>query len=265
MRKMIRDDIDWIEVKNSFLNATPFNYVAIDNFFLPEVAAKLSDEFPDYDDPMLGFHNNAIENKKVYNKWDKFPPVTYKAFTFLGREEFLDMMKFLLDTDDLWLDHGLNGGGWHMHSREGNNNVHLDYNIHPKLGEQRKLNIIIYMTPNWNSEWGGGLEIWSHDDKNNQPKELVRTIENVYNRAVIFDTTQNSWHGLPKHLTCPEGVVRKSLAAYYVRPAPVGADPRGKALFAPTEEQKGNPEIEELIRKRSNVKEAEQFQIGNKS
>ena len=263
MQKMIRDDIDWSEVKNEFLNATPFNYVAIDNFFLPEVAEKLSNEFPDYDnDPMLGFYNNAIENKKVCNKWDKFPPVTYKAFTLLGREDFLSKMKFLLDADDLWLDHGLNGGGWHMHSRGGNNNVHLDYNIHPKLGEQRKLNIIIYMTPNWKPEWGGGLELWSHDDKNNQPKELVKTINNVYNRAVIFDTTQNSWHGLPKHLSCPTGVVRKSLAAYYVRPAPNDADPRGKALFAPREEQKGNPEIEELIRQRASVASVSKFYEG---
>ena len=65
-------------------------------------------------------------------------------------------------------------------------------------------------------------------------------------------------------LKCPEGTIRQSLAAYYVRPAPIGADPRGKALFAPTEEQKGNPEIEELIRQRSNVATADKFHAGDK-
>lgn len=264
MTKLIRD-IDWNDVKEEFINAKPFNHVVIDNFFLPEVAEKLSSEFPDYDDPALGFYNNAIENKKVYNKWDKFPKLTYQAFTYLGREEFLGNMKFLLDDDNLWLDYGLNGGGWHLHSRGGNNNVHLDYNIHPKLGEQRKLNIIVYMTPNWDPAWQGGLEIWTNDPETNRPGTLDKLVDNVYNRAVIFDTTQQSWHGLPKHITCPEGIVRKSLAAYYVRPAPEGSDPRGKALFAPTEEQKGNPEIEELIRKRSDVTEAEQFHAGSKN
>jgi Rps23 Pro-64 3,4-dihydroxylase Tpa1-like proline 4-hydroxylase len=264
MTKLIRD-IDWNAVKEEYDNATPFNHVAIDNFFLPEVAEKLSSEFPDYNDPALGFYNNAIENKKVYNKWDKFPQLTYQAFTYLGREEFLGNMKFLLGTDELWLDYGLNGGGWHLHGRGGNNNVHLDYNIHPKLGEQRKLNIIIYMTPEWNNAWGGGLELWTNNLETNRPHTLDKLVDNVYNRAVIFDTTQQSWHGLPKHINCPEGVVRKSLAAYYVRPAPDGSDPRGKALFAPTDEQKGNPEIEELIRKRSDVKQAEQFHAGSKN
>jgi hypothetical protein len=167
-------------------------------------------------------------------------------------------MGYLIDEPNVWMDVGLNGGGWHMHGPAGNLNVHLDYNIHPKLGEQRKLNIIVYMTPNWNPEWGGGLELWSHDEETNQPKTLDKLVDNVYNRAVIFDTTQNSWHGLPKHLTCPEGIYRKSLAAYYVRPAPIDSDPRGKALFAPREEQKNDPVIAELIRKRANVETAEQ-------
>ena len=77
-----------------------------------------------------------------------------------------------------------------------------------------------------------------------------------FNKAVIFDTTQNSWHGMSRPVTCPAGQYRKSLAVYYLID-PVGeVDPRSRALFAPTEEQKGNAEIEELIKKRSDVKES---------
>mgnify|MGYP003334123653 FL=1 len=256
--------INWIEVKQQYQNSAPFNHVIIDDFFLPKVAEQLATEFPSYNNPGLGFYNNAIENKKVLNKWDKFPKLTYQVFTYLSRIEFVSNMRDLIGESSLWMDVGLNGGGWHMHGRGGKNNVHLDYNIHPKLGEQRKLNIIVYMTPNWQPEWEGGLEIWTHDPINYAPKDLVKTVENKFNRAVIFDTTQNSWHGLPKELKCPEGVVRQSLAAYYVRPAPAGADPRGKALFAPTAEQKGNPEIEQLIRERSSVETAEKFHAGDK-
>lgn len=256
--------INWMEVKQQYQNSLPFNHVIIDNFFLPQVAEQLAKEFPSYNNPGLGFYNNAIENKKVLNKWDKFPKLTYQVFTYLGRSEFVSNMRNLIDESALWMDVGLNGGGWHMHGRGGKNNVHLDYSIHPKLGEQRKLNIIIYMTPDWKPEWEGGLEIWSHDPDTYAPKDLVKTVENKFNRAVIFDTTQNSWHGLPKELKCPEGVVRQSLAAYYVRPAAKDADPRGKALFAPTAEQKGNPEIEQLIRERSSVATADKFHAGDK-
>ena len=256
--------INWMQVKEQFKNSTPFNHVIIDNFFQPHIAEQLATEFPSYTNPGLGVYDNAIENKKVLNKWDKFPKLTYQAFTYLAREEFVNNMRELIGEQNLWMDVGLNGGGWHMHGRGGKNNVHLDYNIHPKLREQRKLNIIIYLTPNWQPEWEGGLELWTHDPINYAPKDLVKTVENKFNRAVIFDTTQNSWHGLPKEIKCPEGVVRQSLAAYYVRPAPLGADPRGKALFAPTAEQKGNPEIEELIRQRSNVATADKFHAGDK-
>lgn len=255
---MIRD-IDWWAAQEEFENGNPFNHVAIDNFFIPEIAELLSKEFPDFNDPHVNDHNNPLEIKKSLNHWDRFPPLTYRAFTLFGRPEFIRNMETLTQIyDTLWYDYGLNGGGWHMHGRGGNNNIHLDYNVHPKLGQQRKLNIIVYLTPNWQPEWGGGLELWSHDEETNQPKERVKTVENVFNRAVIFDTTQNSWHGLPNKIECPEGVLRKSLAAYYTHPAPTSTENRGRALFAPRAEQKDDPHVKELIRKRADVKASQE-------
>lgn len=250
---MIREDINWNEVKVNFLSAKPFNHVIIDNFIISEYAKQLSEEFPDYNDLRLLVRDNPLEHKKSLNVWDNFPPLTYRMFNYFGRIEFLDIMRNLVDNTKLFFDYGLHGGGWHMHSRMGVNNIHLDYNIHPKLNEQRKLNIIIYLTENWNSNWNGGLEFWSHDEEKQQPKELIKTIENVYNRAIIFDTTQNSWHGLSKPLDCPENVTRKSLAAYFVQPRPEDTDNRARALFSPRDEQKNDPEIREIIRKRADV------------
>ena len=63
---------------------------------------------------------------------------------------------------------------------------------------------------------GGGLEFWSHDEENNRPLEKVKVVEPVFNRAVLFDTTQNSWHGFPQPITFPEGKMRKSFAVYYM-------------------------------------------------
>ncbi|NES83473.1 MAG: 2OG-Fe(II) oxygenase, partial [Moorea sp. SIO2B7] len=37
----------------------------------------------------------------------------------------------------------------------------------------------------------------------------------IFNRCVIFSTTDFSYHGHPDPLTCPEGQTRKSLALYY--------------------------------------------------
>ena len=261
---MIRD-IDWHKVSHAFFNGEPFNHVVIDNFFIPEVADKIANEFPDFNAPFINDHNSPLEIKKTLNHWDKFPATTYRAFTMFGRPEFIDKMKLISFIDDLWFDYGLNGGGWHMHGRGGNNNIHLDYNVHPKLGLQRKLNIIVYMTHGWLPEWGGGLELWSHDEENHQPKERIKTVDNLFNRAIIFDTTQNSWHGLPGAIECPEGIIRKSIAAYYVQPAPAITEQRGRALFAPRDEQKGDKEIETLIKIRASVNQSADVYRYNKN
>jgi hypothetical protein len=163
----------------------------------------------------------------------------------------------MTEDHSLTMDHGLHGGGWHMHTRGGRNNVHLDYDIHPKLGQQRKINIIVYMSEDWNPEWGGALELWSANEKG-MPDRLAKKVDNKFNRAILFDTTQNSWHGVPTPLTCPEGVIRKSLAAYYVHPVSLAAtEGRKRALFSPAPEQKDDPKILKLIEDRADVNRSE--------
>ena len=79
-----------------------------------------------------------------------------------------------------------------------------------------------------------------------------------FNKAVLFDTTQNSWHGMSREVTCPQGNFRKSIAIYYLQDPPADVDRRSRALFTPTENQKGNKEIEELIEKRSDINKSKE-------
>jgi hypothetical protein len=46
-------------------------------------------------------------------------------------------------------------------------------------------------------------------------KAMVQKVEPVFNRAVIFRTNADSFHGHPLPLTCPSGETRKSIALYY--------------------------------------------------
>lgn len=230
---------------------TPFPHIIIDNFINNDLALELSNEFPDYNDEKWFYYDSPLENKKANNNWGMFPSATYKFFHYLNSENFMISLKSDFNIKNLYSDNGLHGAGWHMHSRGGKLNVHLDYSIHPKLKLQRKLNLILYLTPDWNPEWGGNLELWEHDPLRNKPLKLSKVIENKFNRAVIFDTTKNSWHGFAEKLTCPSNIYRKSIAMYYLTDPAEDAEKRHRALYAPSEDQLNNPSIEELIKKRS--------------
>jgi hypothetical protein len=263
--KIVNDQY-WVGFREAFVGAEPFDHVVIDNFFTDEMVAQLVAEFPAYDAEGVwnAHYNNPIENKKACNHWDKFPRNTYQALHYLCGAAFEHAVEKITGRTGIQADIGLHGGGWHAHATNGKLNIHVDYNIHPKLQLQRHYNLIVYITPDWNPEWGGGLELWSHDPETNSPKKLVKTVENQFNRAVLFDTTQNSWHGLPADLNCPKGIVRQSLAVYYVTDPPQDADPRGKALFVPYGEQANDPAVLELIKKRSQVATAESVYKGLK-
>jgi hypothetical protein len=69
----------------------------------------------------------------------------------------------------------------------------------------------------------------------------------------MFDTTQNSYHGLPTPLECPEGRYRKSIAVYYLTDPVENCPVNSKAIYIPTEEQKDDPEVNRIIDKRSSM------------
>jgi len=235
-----------------FVFDDPFDHVVIDNFFNETFALNIAKEFPKHDDPVwTRIYNNPVEVKWTCNHWDRFSENIYVALTQCMSPNFTKILSDFFDVDFLLPDYGLHGGGIHSHKSGGKLNIHKDYSIHPKLNMMRNFNLIVYMTPNWNKEWNGGLELWSHDETTNRPKELVKVIENKFNRAVIFDTTQNSWHGLPSTLCCPETVSRNSLAVYYVSNITGDVENRKKAFFVPSADQIGNTEIELFCEERS--------------
>ncbi len=224
------------------ISETPFWHAIVEDFF--EEAEEIAREFPHPDDDCWFRYDNPLEIKQTCNNWQRFGPATYRAFQSMCEPGFTMFLGHKAG-DTLYPDYGLHGGGLHQHGRGGKLNVHLDYNLHPKVNLQRRLNIIVYMTPNWDEGWGGHLGLY---DRN---RKLVKSIEPYFNRAVIFDT-RGSWHGLPEPITCPEDVTRNSLAMYYLCDPGI-TDGRKRALFAPTEDQVGDPQIDRLISERSKM------------
>lgn len=225
----------------------PFPHLVIDGFLDERQALQLSSDFPAFDSQVWHTYDNAIEVKKTCNNWHVFTPALYRFFYDMSSLECIFPFQTLTKCR-LFPDYGLHGGGLHIHGAGGKLNTHLDYSIHPKLGLERRLNLIVYLNPDWQESWGGSLGLWRDD--NGKPGELVKSIAPLFNRAVVFDTT-GAWHGLPEPITCPEGQYRKSLAVYYLCDPREGAASRNRALFAPTAEQADDRDVLELIERRA--------------
>jgi Rps23 Pro-64 3,4-dihydroxylase Tpa1-like proline 4-hydroxylase len=138
----------------------PFDHCVIDNFWPEALVRELAEEFPQFDRQGSGWHcyDNPLEAKLTCNDWNRFGSATYRAFTFLNSAHFVELLRLTIGADyPLYADHGLHGGGLHAHGVSGKLKVHLDYELHPKTGLQRKLNLLVYLNPEWQDEWGGYL------------------------------------------------------------------------------------------------------------
>ena len=196
----------------TFGTAKPFPHVVIDGFLDdPEEAIKA---FPSF---VPGFwtesKNRHTENKLVSKgrapKWELFNDSAKRLFADLFSEPFLLCLKhitgLLLVPDPYFVE-----GGFHAIKRGGRLSAHADFSHHPKLGLERRLNLLLYLNKDWKEEWGGHLGLYGED--RNVPEVKILP---VMNRCVIFETSDRSYHGHPDPLECPEGVYRKSLALYY--------------------------------------------------
>ena len=129
---------------------------------------------------------------------------------------------------DLISDPYFRGGGLHNISRGGKLGVHIDFNKHQKYNLDRRLNLLLYLNKDWEEEFGGHIELWDSG-----MKQCIKKILPIFNRMVIFNTTETSFHGHPEPLNCPADRSRKSLALYYYTIGQHGDDasPTHSTLF----------------------------------
>jgi Rps23 Pro-64 3,4-dihydroxylase Tpa1-like proline 4-hydroxylase len=241
------------ELTNKFNNAEPFEHIIINNFLKKDIAEKISDEFPKN---LNDYHkyDNPLEIKYAFDDISNMTDNIQNVFYALSTNKIINALKLITNNDKIEYDPTCHGGGLHIHPNNGRLHMHLDYEKHPILeNKQRYLNIILYLTKDWNNEWGGQTELWDKDMTECKVKSNVE-----FNTALIFKTTEKSWHGLPEPIKCPEDKFRKTLAFYYLIPLEsnnnnnkkgAGKDGyRTKAIFTKRPQDPYDPLIEKLYK-----------------
>jgi Rps23 Pro-64 3,4-dihydroxylase Tpa1-like proline 4-hydroxylase len=196
-----------VQLAPSYRLAHPFPHVVIDDFVDELQLDAVLSEFPDAPaNPrsVLELKKSAIEKEGQLGEFTRLFLAQFNSAVFLTFLEQLTAISGLV-PDPHYL-----GGGLHQTQRGGYLKIHADFNVHKQLLLDRRLNLILYLNRDWSEEFGGHLELW-----NREMTRCERRILPVFNRCVIFSTTDYSYHGHPEPLQCPEGTTRKSVALYY--------------------------------------------------
>ena len=199
------------ESAEKYQTANPFPHIMLDDFLEEEAAQKALEAFPAVQDDGWIHYVHVNEKKHGLNKKDLLPDYIKKVIDELNSQAFLDELSKLTGIDDLLADDSMEGGGLHQTQKGGFLNIHADFTVHPHNRRlKRRVNLLVYLNKDWQDSYGGDLELWSRD-----MKQCEQKIAPLFNRAVIFSTDDDSYHGLPDPLNCPEGETRKSIALYY--------------------------------------------------
>ena len=201
------------EYRQTFLEANPFPHIVLDNFINERLLAKCEQDFPDLakiDEAIR--HSGRTDEKLASPRGDNVQTKHIKRLLkFLNSSIFVDFLQILTTIEEpLITDPHYIGGGLHQIRRGGFLKIHADYCKHPETKLDRRLNLLIYLNKNWEESYGGHLELYDKDMNTCSQKILP-----IFNRMVIFNTNDYTYHGHPDPLQCPPDRIRKSLALYY--------------------------------------------------
>jgi len=197
--------------RETYRQADPYPNIMFEDFLEDWAAQKALDVFPKVKDEGWIHYVHVNEKKHGLNKLDLIPEFIREVISELNSPAFIQYLEKLTGIDGLQPDETFEGGGIHQSERGGYLNVHADFTVHPhRRNWRRRVNVLVYLNQNWEKGYGGDLELWDR-----QMKACVRKVEPLFNRVVVFNTDEDSYHGLPDPLKCPEGESRKSIALYY--------------------------------------------------
>ena len=193
-----------------YQNAEPFPHTVIDDFLPKEPLLRALQAFPSAREVRWIDYDRANERKLAFPEAERLPCPLREVLYFLNSAPVLRFLEKLTGITGLVSDPYFTGGGLHQIEPGGFLEVHADFNRYQRLRLDRRLNLLLYLNRDWTEEYGGHLELWDQSMTN-----CVKKILPVFNRCVVFSTTDTAYHGHPTPLTCPSGWSRKSIATYY--------------------------------------------------
>src|SRR5262245_20105395 len=204
--------LDRETLRQEYANASPFPFIKLEPFLDPAFAAEVAAAYPSFEDATAkGRTFQAVNERKKVQVTDAklFPRAVAQLNQALASPTFLSDLSYVSGIPDLVADEELVGGGIHITGPGGRLDVHVDFNYMESRKLHRRLNLLLYLNPVWEEKWVGHIQFWDMDVKHYQ-----QAYAPPFNRYVIRDTSDISFHGVTP-VTTTASFARLSFAAYY--------------------------------------------------
>jgi len=204
-----------LELKHSELEYSnePFKHFIIQNFLPKKLAEDCLNSFPDRNDKTWERTEDAdieIKKRSTWRSEFDIPDNIIDVVRILNSSLFLKSCGKILEIPKLMPDPYFTGGGLNESSKGGLLDVHIDGNYHDASGLNRRVNALLFLNHDWKEKWGGHFGLY--DAKGSK---CVKKVLPSFNKLLVFDTSDISFHGLPDPINCPKEVSRKSIILYY--------------------------------------------------
>ncbi|WP_298320029.1 2OG-Fe(II) oxygenase [uncultured Aquimarina sp.] len=201
-------------LKNHFHQTSKgIGYFYLDNLLPDELAKEIFDKFPRTKDVKV--KKSIREYKYVAAQMNKYHPLLEEIIYAFQDRKIVDLIAMICSYENVVPDKNLYAGGISMMGKGNYLNPHLDNSHDKDVKLWRVLNLLYYVTPNWEPDNGGSLELWP-----NGLKSGPVSINSKFNRLVVMVTHKSSWHSVSK---VKEDQVRCCVSNYYFSTEPVDA------------------------------------------
>lgn len=176
-------------LRRAWLSSGPIRYFAIDDLLPEDLARRLRAAFPPPE--AMQIKRSLRELKFVAAQMDRYDPLLEESIFAFQDPRVVDLVARITGLRQLEPDDKLYAGGISMMVQGHFLNPHVD-NSHDLARERyRVLNLLYYVSPDWQLANGGHLELWPKGPKGEQV-----TIESRFNRLAVMMTDQTSWHSV---------------------------------------------------------------------
>lgn len=186
----------------------------VDDLLPASLASSIASVFPPAS--AMHFKSTLRERKYISSQMNQYHPLLEDTLFAFHDTKIVSLMEQITGHTPLHADPMLYAGGISSMEQGCFLNPHLDNSHNKDRTLWRSLNLLYYISPDWQENFGGHLELWPGGMQ--KPQTVV---ESRFNRLVVMQTHHHSLHSVSPVVG---NAARHCISNYYFSEHPMRAD-----------------------------------------